>query len=384
MLDGIGKASSANNMTVQSDQLNVAGGTGGLLNATKDATESSTAPKFGDLLQHMQSKYGAKTEKPREIKKTLGKDDFLKIMITQMKHQDPTSPFKADQMAAQMAQFASVEQLQNMNQNMAKMLGQNNPLERLAMTNMIGKVVTVDRNRFPHTENNTDPLSFNLPKDAADVKIAIISETGETVVEKGLGPKKAGELVYDWDGLKKNTLPAKTGNYMFRVEAMGNDGKSMQTNSLGQAMIVGVSFEGNEPVFLVGDARRQEKVLLRNIIRVDADGPQPAKVQSGVAQNGVASDKPATQDADSASQTDFKPTAFKPVDQGSSSPNYFTFQKGVGSTNLDPAKLLPEAAAAIAKYEADQQEKGFPNGLHDDEEVSDVKQTNTVKGGEKK
>ena len=47
---------------------------------------------------------------------TLGKDDFLKLLIAQMKNQDPQSPADSSQMAAQLAQFSSVEQLANINQ----------------------------------------------------------------------------------------------------------------------------------------------------------------------------------------------------------------------------------------------------------------------------
>src|SRR5436189_6449824 len=111
---------------------------GGYLSDKKDAKESSTDAKFGEVWNNIQAKYGAKAEKPREIKKTLGKDDFLRIMITQMRHQDPTQPFKAEQFASEMAQFTSVEQLQNLNQGLAKMANANQPLERLAMTNLIG------------------------------------------------------------------------------------------------------------------------------------------------------------------------------------------------------------------------------------------------------
>src|SRR5690242_18247322 len=118
----------------------------------KDAKEASTAPKFGEIFEKMQAKYGDKKDKHREIKNTFEKDDFLKIMITQMKNQDPTSPFKPEQMAQELAQFTSVEQLHNMNQNLNKLSTQNKPLEQLAMTNMIGKTVTVDRERFPHVQ----------------------------------------------------------------------------------------------------------------------------------------------------------------------------------------------------------------------------------------
>src|SRR3954451_19142441 len=167
MLGGVGNHN-AGNVAVAGDSAatGASAGAGGLLNEQKDTKVSPTEAKFGDVLQKIQTKYGAKPEKQREIKKTLGKDDFLRIMITQLKNQDPTSPFKAEQMATEMAQFTSVEQLQNVNQNLGKLQNTQQPLERLAMTNMIGKVVTIDRERFQHVEGQNESLSFNLPKDA--------------------------------------------------------------------------------------------------------------------------------------------------------------------------------------------------------------------------
>lgn len=307
-----------------SAEATIAGSVNGQLNSAKDVSpqEASTAPKFNEVLQQIQAKYGARPEKPREIKKTLGKDDFLKIMITQMKHQDPTSPFKADQMAAQMAQFASVEQLQNVNQSLGKMATANQPVERMAMTNMIGKVVTVDRERFPHTEGQSEALSFVLPRDAKDVKVAIVSETGETVFEKDLGSLKSGENSFSWDGTKINTLPAKAGTYLLRVAAIDEKEQAIDTNPQARTRVVGVSFEGSEPVFLVGDARSQAKVTMRNIVRVETDQDPNAPVTS--LQQGVAPQK---------------------------KNNFFTFQKGVGSTSVDPSTLPQEAQEAVKKLQ---------------------------------
>ena len=181
--------------------------------------DPSTDPKYGEIWKQLQSKYGAKAEKPREIKKTLGKDDFLRIMVTQMKHQDPTSPFKAEQFASEMAQFASVEQLQNLNQSMNKLTSANQPLERLSMTNLIGKTVTVDRERFPHTEGSNESLSFGLSRDASQVHVTVVSEAGETVFEKDMGALAQGENSFSWDGTKSNTLPAKSGTYQYKIKA---------------------------------------------------------------------------------------------------------------------------------------------------------------------
>lgn len=359
MVAGVGKGGAAAVEVAQSTQVintpmntGGAGDSGGLLSQEQDLKQAATAPKFGEIYDQIQAKYGAKPEKPREIKKSLGKDDFLRIMLTQMKNQDPTNPFKAEQMATEVAQFTTVEQLQNVNQNLTKMSTQNRPLEQMAMTNMIGKTITIDRQRFPHMEGQNESLSFNLPRDAATVKLAIVSEGGETVLEKELGSQKAGEVSFAWDGFKSNTLPAKGGNYMLRVEAKNDKGQNIESNPQAKAQVIGVSFEGNEPVFLVGNAQHHDKVTMRNIVRVDQETGQ-GKGQSGA--------------------------AVAPVEQNTAqTPNFFSFQKGVGSGNISPSSLPTIQAAAHVNPQQAQlgvspqgspelppEEKGFPNGLKD-------------------
>ena len=57
----------------------------------------------------------------RKTAKSLGKNDFLKLLVTQLKHQDPTAPMKDQQFIAQMAQFSSLEQMQNMSSGLERM-----------------------------------------------------------------------------------------------------------------------------------------------------------------------------------------------------------------------------------------------------------------------
>ena len=186
------------------------------------------APSFAEVWQGIQAKHGEKTQRPREIKKTLDKDDFLKIMMTQMKNQDPTSPFKAEQFASELAQFTSLEQLKNLNTSLTKMTTQNQPLERMAMTGLIGKQVTVDRQKFAHTENMKTNLSFLLPMPSEHTKVSIVNEAGETVSEQEIGASPKGQNIITWDVLRANTLPAPTGNYILRVKGKDSIGNPIQ------------------------------------------------------------------------------------------------------------------------------------------------------------
>src|SRR5436305_4171009 len=69
---------------------------------TNDATSSTTA-----------------AAQPAVPGSAMGKDQFLKLLIAQLRYQDPMSPMQGDQMATQLAQFSSLEQLQQINTNLA-------------------------------------------------------------------------------------------------------------------------------------------------------------------------------------------------------------------------------------------------------------------------
>lgn len=77
----------------------------------------------------------------RQTSQELGKDDFLKLLITQLAHQDPTSPMDNTQFMAQMAQFSSLEQMTNMNNEFARLASTLNANQAVSV---IGKTVDLD------------------------------------------------------------------------------------------------------------------------------------------------------------------------------------------------------------------------------------------------
>ena len=83
----------------------------------------------------------ANTVNGRTASQQLGKDDFLKLLITQLSNQDPTNPMEDTQVIAQMAQFSSLEQMTNMNESFNKMAAMINSSQAAAT---IGRTVDID------------------------------------------------------------------------------------------------------------------------------------------------------------------------------------------------------------------------------------------------
>ena len=83
----------------------------------------------------------ANTVNGRTASQQLGKDDFLKLLITQLSNQDPTNPMEDTQFIAQMAQFSSLEQMTNMNESFSKMASMINSSQAAAT---IGRTVDID------------------------------------------------------------------------------------------------------------------------------------------------------------------------------------------------------------------------------------------------
>lgn len=77
----------------------------------------------------------------RKVSQQLDKDDFLKLLLTQLSHQDPTSPMDNTQFIGQMAQFSSLEQMYNMSRGFDKLA---TLLNNSDASGTLGKTVELD------------------------------------------------------------------------------------------------------------------------------------------------------------------------------------------------------------------------------------------------
>lgn len=208
----------------------------------------------------------------KKNKNEMGKDDFVKLMSAQLKYQDPMSPLKNEEMAAQLAQFSALEQMMNMNQNLEKMTAAQKPQENVLAASLIGKRIHTDSSRFQLAKGAQPELKFNLPEDAETVNVAIVDAKGEVVREVELAGMMKGPQSIRWDAKNGKNQEVPLGEYTYRITATGEQGKPLQINTATGGLVSGVVFEGGKPMLLVDD----KKIALETVGRIEADTPAAA------------------------------------------------------------------------------------------------------------
>jgi flagellar basal-body rod modification protein FlgD len=172
--------------------------------------------------------------------KSLGKDDFLKMLVAQLKNQDPLNPMDGTEFAAQLAQFSSLEQLTNMNTQLQNLGLYQTTMNNTQAVNLLGKEVTVNQgNQFP-VEGTTANFSFNLPSAVQNASITILDPSGKEVDRIETGKRDAGLQTVTWN--RRNN---SNGLYSFKVTAADAQGKTVTAESMMTGKVTAVQYKDN-------------------------------------------------------------------------------------------------------------------------------------------
>lgn len=172
--------------------------------------------------------------------KTMGKDDFMKLLLAQLKNQDPLKPMDGTDFAVQLAQFSSLEQLNNMNTEIKNQGINQMTLGYAQSVNMIGKEVIAQKGNTIQVDGATADVNYQLASDAATVTISIFDENGKFVKAIEETGKEAGLNKSTWDC---SSVPA--GNYTFQVSAADATGKSVTASTLVTGLVTAAHFKNN-------------------------------------------------------------------------------------------------------------------------------------------
>ncbi|MBI5741644.1 MAG: gliding motility-associated C-terminal domain-containing protein [Nitrospirae bacterium] len=194
--------------------------------------------------------------------KTLGKEDFMMLLLKQLSYQDPLSPMDSMQFTSQLTQFSTLESLTNIDGTLNDVLAFQQSMQNASVADLIGRSVTVSGNSTYLSDKAN--ISYELPKDASSVKVLIYDGAGKLIATKNEGSQVAGDNSIVWDGRDDAGNQMPQGTYTYEIEATDSAG-SMEalTNSTGT--VTGVVFE-NGSTYLVLDGDRN--IYLSDIVSI--------------------------------------------------------------------------------------------------------------------
>ncbi|HEY7581149.1 MAG TPA: flagellar hook capping FlgD N-terminal domain-containing protein [Acetobacteraceae bacterium] len=147
--------------------------------------------------------------------------DFLKLLMTQLQNQDPSSPLDTNQFTSELVQFSSVEQQINTNTSLTQLIQLTQAGEVMQGSSMTGKRVTVSSDHVP-LQNGQGTIQFNAPA-AEPVDIAIYSDSGAKLSDQMLMATK-GSNTWTWNGTTSSGSTLPDGSYKVAVTGANADG----------------------------------------------------------------------------------------------------------------------------------------------------------------
>ncbi len=183
---------------------------------------------------------------------SMGKQDFLTLLVAQLQNQDPLNPDDATEFTAQLAQFSSLEQLTNLNTSMDKLVSANTSSDNLSTLSTIGKEVAYTGSSFNYAGEPIQ-LGYKLSADATEVNLTL-QQKGITVATIQGKDLTAGNHYITWDGLLKNGAKAPSGEYKIVLQAKAQDGKSVTVSPLIKSEVTGVDLNGQSGGTLITNA----------------------------------------------------------------------------------------------------------------------------------
>jgi flagellar basal-body rod modification protein FlgD len=189
-------------------------------------------------------------------------DEFLMLLTTQMRNQDPLNPMDSKEFTNQLVSFSQVEQQISLNAKLEDMVKLQQASTVNAALGYIGLNVNYTGNKIANfADGRPINMSYTLADNAKTTDITVVNEAG-TVVWKGAGELTAGAHQFTWDGTNSSDgNPAPAGMYEVRIGAENAQGAGVKTSLIVPGLVDGVETEDGQVYLTI----RDQKIMIDTV-----------------------------------------------------------------------------------------------------------------------
>ena len=225
-----------------------------LLRSNRDVKQKRQAEANGDLsgaksYEDFLETLNRQTKQSDLPKNTLDKNDFLNLFITQLQNQDPLNPKDGTEMASQLAQFNSLEQMMNINTALEQLGSKTEQGHSIQYVNYIGKEVAINNGKIRLDKGSLSDASFKTDIPTNRTTMTVRDSLGNIVATKELGAKQAGEHKIEWNGLNKDGEKVPDGIYTFSLSGKGKGKTEIDIPVTTRVRITGIDMKGQGSSF---------------------------------------------------------------------------------------------------------------------------------------
>jgi len=184
-------------------------------------------------------------------KGTLGKDDFLKLLLVELQYQDPTEPTDTEKILSQTSQLATLESADNTNQALETLAASLGSSQQFSTIAAIGKTADLGSDSIGLDKGSSSTFEVYFPSAIQEGSVTITDNDGNSIKTLDVGTNPSGVYQFTWDGNNENGEAADSGIYHVNAQYADPDGNTLQTR-LGAYPIESVKFDGGNTFVKVG------------------------------------------------------------------------------------------------------------------------------------
>jgi len=192
---------------------------------------------------------GSKDDKADKTK--LGKDDFMKLFLVQLQHQDPTEPMDTEKILTQTTQLATIESTDNTNKALEDLASSLSMSQQFSTISAIGKTADLGNDTLRHEKNTSSTFEMYFQDNVNQGSIEITDSDGQVIKNIDVGTNPSGVYQFTWDGSNGAGDFVEDGIYHVKSSYTNDNGETKSTK-LGAYPIESVRFDDGKTLVKLG------------------------------------------------------------------------------------------------------------------------------------